>query len=386
MVARPEPPQRVQVLFGEDATRWLALSPIEKASYWSGFVAHDPSLLVRNYHARTGIVVFEGDAYPITLTDRPVGNAYPCSLHAQYVSYPLAELSLVKSGLLRTVARLGLRSLQLPLLAAEVDRTVQWNSWLLSTNLVAESLVQAVGAVTKELTQRFPSHAVLLKNINLGQHPALIKILAEHGYDLITSRVVYLFDGREPHFLQKSTFKRDHKSLCQQRDYTFLEHEDFSVADVPRVTELYRQLYLEKHSYLNPQYTERFVSHALSERWLQLRGLRHRSGRIDAVLGCFQRETVTSTPFVGYDTQLPLETGLYRMLVTMLLTRVAEEKTVLNYSSGAGEFKRRRGGEPAVEFNAVYSAHLPPRRRAGFAVLRELVNRFGRRFLEENRI
>ncbi|HVY71025.1 MAG TPA: GNAT family N-acetyltransferase, partial [Verrucomicrobiae bacterium] len=94
----------------------------------------------------------------------------------------------------------------------------------------------------------------------------------------------------------------------------------------------------------------------------------------------------TSVPFIGYDTSLPQELGLYRVLVTMLLQRTAEEKLLLNYSSGAGDFKRRRGGEPVIEFNAIYTRHLPARRRAMFAALRELSNRVGRRFLEKNEI
>ena len=57
------------------------------------------------------------------------------------------------------------------------------------------------------------------------------------------------------------------------------------------------------------------------------------------------------------------------LLVAMLLKRVAEEGTLLNYSSGAGDFKRRRGGEGCLEFNALYTGHLPFSRRLTFSLL-----------------
>lgn len=62
------------------------------------------------------------------------------------------------------------------------------------------------------------------------------------------------------------------------------------------------------------------------------------------------------------------------------------EKILLNYSSGAGEFKRRKGGEPCLEWNALYTRHLPAGRRMTYSILGLLLNRFGRRFLEKHKI
>lgn len=371
---------------GEDAAHWLTRQPMEQGSYWRGFLTNEPPALVANINAQTGLVVAGDTAFPLTVTAESGGNAYPSSLLAQYVSYPLAELGLVKSPWQRWGARAGLNALQLALLAGEVDRTAQWNSWLLSTNLTAANLPPAVAEITGQLVARFPTHAILLKNVHGREHPELPRLLEAAGYDLITSRQIYFFDGREARFLQKDTVKRDRKFLKEQKAYRIVEHEEFTGGDVVRVTGLYRQLYLDKHSRLNPQYTKRFVAGAIQKRWLELRGLRNEAGSLDGVLGCFRLGDTTSTPFIGYDTTLPRDSGLYRLLVTMLLQRVAEEKLLLNYSSGAGDFKRRRGGEPVIEFNAVYTRHLPPRRRAAFRLLRELANRVGRGFLEANQI
>ena len=103
--------------------------------------------------------------------------------------------------------------------------------------------------------------------------------------------------------------------------------------------------------------------------------LRDEAGRLVAALGIFSFGTVRSVPFVGYEVGAPVEDGLYRRLVAGLLDEVKRERFVLNYSSGADDFKRRRGGEPVLEFHALYAGHLPAYRRGLYRGLAEGVAR-----------
>ena len=52
-------------------------------------------------------------------------------------------------------------------------------------------------------------------------------------------------------------------------------------------------------------------------------GLRGPNGRLDGVVGCFVRNNVISSPLVGYDTTLPIDLGLYRMLSAIVLGEAA---------------------------------------------------------------
>lgn len=376
----------VRIHFQESAQACLAAHAGENHGYWRGVLEEGSAAFAPNLRTRPGVVTAGGGVWPITVNDTIEDNSYPCSLHTQYVRYPRAELALVPTRGQRLAARAGLVVMDALLRIAEADRVVQWSSWLYSTNLHAPTTAAAVGPVTAALAAAFPRHAVLIKNVHEADGTGLPGALALAGYRSITSRQVYLFDGRTKDFAQKSTVKRDLKELGQLRSHHVVEHDAFTEEDVPRVTELYQRLYVEKHSRLNPRYTRRFVSRALRGRWLEFRGLRHVSGRLDGVSGCFTHGGVTSTPFIGHDTTLPTDLGLYRHLVSMLLQRVAERGQLLNYSSGAGDFKRRRGGRPVIEHNAVHTAHLPKARQAAFRLLGGLVDRVGRRFLEENQI
>ncbi len=354
------------------------------AEYWRLFLEAGPQAVASNLSTRPGVLAGGGGWFPLVLNGGESGNSYPCSLLTQYVHYPLGEMRLLKGALFRAAVRAGLHGLGAVLTAGEVDRVVQWNSWLLSTNLLPSVSSFDVQAATASLAAHHPEHAVLVKNVHGREDPDLPRVFEENGYQLMPSRKVYFFDGKPAAFLSRNNVKQDLSALRKLREYVPVEHHEFGLEEAPRIARLYEMLYLEKHSRWNPAYTPFFVRKALEKRLLEFRGLRHVSGRIDAVFACFRRGNVVTVPFVGYDTGLQTEPGLYRLLVAMLLKRVAEEGVLLNYSSGAGDFKRRRGGEGCVEYNALYTSHLPVRRRLPFFVLEQCSRQFGRRFLSGN--
>lgn len=355
--------------FGWAAYETIRCSGLPNADYWRYVLERGSLGLAANLTAEPGILGDGSDFIPVTVDRDEDETSYPCSLYTQYVRYPRGEIRLLGSGLTRGVARVVLRGLGAAMDAARVRRVVQWNSWLLSTNLLPPLADHVVATNTSLLATRFPKHAVLVKNVHGREDPDLPLKFTDNGYHLLPSRLIYFFDGKNPTFLKKSNLRQDLAALRKLGNYEPVEHHEFHPEDAPRVLRLYEMLYLEKHSQLNPRYTVDFIQKALKQRFLEFRGLRHSSGRIDAVFACFRRGNVLTTPYVGYDTSNTERHSFYRLLVAMLLKRVAEEGLLLNYSSGAGEFKRRRGGEACLEFNAVYTGHLPLARRLTFAAL-----------------
>jgi len=372
--------------FGSEALGWLNQEQTPENAYWRMFLDETPEVLAPNLRARVGVVRRGNRLWPLSVHEVGGDLSYPCSLLTQYVRYPLAELALLRSAGARTGAWMGLQGLGAFLRLGAADRVVQWSSGLLSTNLHGDGLIEDAPEVTQALAHAFPRHAILIKNIHGYASSPLPGALASLGYDLITSRQIYFFDGKRADFLSRSDVKKDLKALRELEGYSIVNHDGFNEGDIPRITQLYANLYLLKHSRLNPQYSEVFVARAWRERLLEFKGLRGPSGKIDAVYACYRSGEVTSTPFIGYDTELSAKTGFYRLLVAMLLRDVAEAKILLNYSSGAGEFKRRRGAEPALEWNALYTKHLSARRQSTYKILGWLLNGIGRRFLEENKV
>lgn len=84
-----------------------------------------------------------------------------------------------------------------------------------------------------------------------------------------------------------------------------------------------------------------------------------------------------TTPLFGYDTSLPQQLGLYRMLSARLIEIACERRVLLHESSGAAQFKRNRGAEAEIEYTAVQVGHLPLRRRLPWTALADLLTKIG---------
>ena len=373
-----------RIQFQEAALAAISSTSGGPHAYWRAVLQHGSEGFAPNLKSRPGWIRSATGGWPLTVHDGPCGNSFPASLLTQYVDYPRAELDLLGTPSQRLAARLGLLGLAGLLRIARADRVAQWNSWLLSTNLPPAGTTAATQAITLELARQFPDYAILLKTVDPSEDPDWIPTLRQAGYVLMTSRQVYHFDGRTGEFRTRSTVKRDLKEFARDTRYRWVGPTELSAADAPRITELYQRLYLEKHSRLNPQYTESFVRRALREHWLEFHGIRRSDGVLMGAFGFFTLGQTTSVPFIGYDTSLPQEEALYRRLVSGMLQIVADREQHLNYSSGAGDFKLRRGAVPVIEYNAVYCAHLPRPQRQAFSLVAALLNRFVRPWMEQN--
>lgn len=299
-------------------------------------------------------------------------NCYVVSPLTTYVAYAKEELSRLHrpwlewplTGMVNGIAKL--------LESAQLDRLVQVNNWLLSTNLYPhEWQGDDIPELTRLLVETYPDHAISFRSLNHFSNHALISRLQSQGYIAVPSRQVYLFDGsqgeRSP-MLHRHNTKVDY-TLLRRSGYRIVEGHDLSDSDFPRLEELYNQLYLEKYCLLNPQFTADWLRCGQREGWLEIRVLRTDAGRIDGVLGWFANERILSAPIVGYDTTLPQRNGLYRMLTCMCLQEAVARRCLLNFSSGAAQFKRLRGGQAEIEYSMVYSRHLPASRQRVWRLL-----------------
>jgi len=168
-------------------------------------------------------------------------------------------------------------------------------------------------------------------------------------------------------------FKSDLKIL-KNTGYEVVDETGVKPEDIPRIVEIYRMLYVDKYSNLNPKLTEEFVKLIISNKILDLRLLK-KDGRVDGVLGFLARYGVINSPLFGYDTTLPKELGLYRMVSTLLSIEAKERGLLLNMSSGAGGFKTLRRAKPYIEYNAIYTKHLTLKRKLPWTLLKTLMNR-----------
>lgn len=385
-VTSQTPAPGIELIESFENVDWTTESPSDRDAAWlSMLVTHPSTQLVRNVSTVWRLMRVHETWLPITVNSTEYDNAYVCSPYTGAVLYPQSEVAKLGGFWLPNGLRLLMKSLAAPLRWSQINRAVCVNNWLLSTNLYAPLRHDAVPAITSRLVERYPSHAVLWRSLNRVTNAALLDQLVNSGYELAPSRQVYFFDGQRRDYLDRSNTRVDLK-LLRNTDYQIVPHEQLQPSDATRLQQLYHLLYVDKYSPHNPQFTATMIDLCRQHRLLKMWGLRHPSGRLDGVLGVFERDGVITAPLVGYDTVIPSRVGLYRMLMAIVLEYAAEAGCLLNLSSGAAEFKRLRGGEAAMEYTAIYAGHLPPARRLAWFGLAWMLRHIGAPLLRKYRL
>lgn len=353
---QPRPAPQVELL-GAAGLRQCG----EGCDYLEGLLRSGPTRYIDNARIEMTAVSIDGVVLPLAIADPGARNADACSPYSHYVRYTLEELCKRHPGPARWLFRGVFGAYGALLRACSFDRVLYLNNWLLSTNPHRDLDADQLRRLAEFLLPRFPGRALVQRNINPDLYPAYGDALAAAGFRLVKSRRVYLLDPAGERFRSSSNAGLDLQLLARSR-HQVIGGERIGETDLPRLSQLYRSLYLDKHSRLNPGLTEAFFALTLSDKNFEYRALK-RGGQIDGFVIFFESGRILTGIFIGYDRSLPLDLGLYRQLIAILIAEARDRGVLLNLSGGAGEFKQLRGAVPVVEYDAVYDRHLPARRR-----------------------
>jgi len=325
---------------------------------------------IRNAH-NTEVTLAKVDdvILPITLSDFHPDNTYTVSPYSHYISYGgYDEVKHLNNPFVEALIKLLLFPVAKFFRAADFDRVAYVNNYLLSTNLYPSVNSNQLSALSEALIRWFPDRAIVFRSVDQKKNPHIYQTLEGLGYDMALSRQVWFMEPDE--CVQSRGFKEDRRAL-RHIQYEIVEGAEFSDADLERSADLYDMLYLEKYSRFNPQFTFEFMKLARDAGTLHLRALKQ-DGKINGVIGYFIRNGAMTLPLLGYDTSLPKEKGLYRLLTQLKIQEGLRRNLLIHSSSGVGKFKKARGGKSAIEYNAVYSKHLPVRRQMPWKLLKAI--------------
>jgi hypothetical protein len=330
--------------------------------------------LVANLTTKVEMFEIAGRTFPLTLNDTSEApNCYICSPSSAYIDYAVDETrNFAAHPLLRRVLKALIGTCTPLVRASGLDHQAQLNNWLYSTNPVPLLDRQTVAALRSSLVARFPDRAIVIRSLNEIADPATIAALKAEGFRMLAARQIYIFADRSAAPAMTSDMKRDRKQL-RTTPFERVGDGDFTEADYARAQTLYTMLYLDKYTPLNPHYTARYIAEMHRRGIVSLAGLRRPGGELVAVTGLFENGGTLTQPIVGYDTSLPVAEGLYRMAMAMAQDHATARGLFFNMSAGAAGFKRRRGAVPAIEYNAVYAGHLPPRRRVAIRIMESVL-------------
>ena len=335
---------------------------------------------IRNvHHTQMMMARVEDVILPLTLTDFHPQNTYTVSPFSHYISYGgYEELRHLNNPPLETLIKLFLRPLAAYFRRNDFDRVAFVNNWLLSTNLYPALSKTQIEVLTEALLRWFPDRAIIFRSVDRFRNPLLFEVLQSQGYEMVLSRQVWYMPPEVA--TRTRQFKEDARVL-RNHGYEILENKSLTDSDLERILALYEMLYLKKYSYFNPQFSLEFLKLARDEETLHLRALR-RDGRIDAAMGFFVRDGVMTQPLFGYDTSLP-EQGLYRLLTLITLQEGLQRGLLVHASGGVGKFKKMRGGQSTIEYNAVYMKHLHKSKQRPWKLI-QAISKYATPYFQKN--
>lgn len=325
--------------------------------YLLPMLLNDPQKYIKNvYNTKLMLAKVDNVIIPITISDFHPDNTYTVSPYSHYVSYgALEEVKHLNNPLLEMLIKLIMKPVAQYFKNAELDKVVYVNNYLLSTNLYPSITGEQLKALTEALPKWFPDRVIVFRSVDQKKNPHVYDALEKNQYQMVLSRQVWYMDPVEASRTRQ--YKEDMRVL-RRHGYEIVDGKDLNDDELRRALHLYNLLYLEKYSYYNPQFTFEFMKLARDEEILHLRALK-RAGKINAVMGFFIRNGTMTQPLFGYDTSLPQDEGLYRLLTLITLQEGMKRNLLVHASGGVGKFKKVRGGKSVIEYNAVFSKHLP---------------------------
>jgi hypothetical protein len=329
-----------------------------------------------NLHTTLHLLEAGGVAMPVTLNGKHARQTWVCSPRTTYSHCISEEAVRYVPSYLAHAAKTLFSALGSALDFADIDQIAALNNWTLSTNIYPPLTKVNLPALIGAARERWPSYALWFRSLNQADNGTWLAALQQHGFQLIASRQVYVYDDFPALIKRHENLQRDLRALAKT-SYSRTGDSSIEAADYARIAELYRLLYTEKYSAFNPQYSALFMQRWHQAGLLEFDGLRDAHGQLQGIFGGFSQAGVLSAPIVGYNTALPVRAGLYRLVTACAFQAAMRRAERLNFSAGAAEFKRLRGGKATMEFSAVYAPHLPLRTRLAIRTLSLLSVKMG---------
>ncbi len=351
---------------------WPQGQEAERA-YIESFAQTDTANLIYNVQTKW-LALLSGDrVFPVTVNDGGIGGSYVCQPHSAYILYALRELDIVNVGTIKPIL-IGLIKIADWLLRwAELNRVVQIDNWLLSTNLHNDWDGQDIPDLREQLVRAYPQHYIMVRSLDHWSNPTLLNAAKADGWTLFGSRQIWCTDNIATTWSTKRDIKNDRRIL--KKSGLICEHlQTLSNAEADRIAALYAKLYLHKYSDLNPAFSPAWIKMTHATATVCYHVARNANGEILAVAGTFARGDILTTPIVGYDTDIPQSAGLYRIACLLSGEEAIGRRLRYNGSAGAASFKRNRGAHGVIEYAAVYAAHLPRRKRWMIKLVETILN------------
>jgi hypothetical protein len=359
-----------------DSIQWPATEEGEYAkNFLLPMILNGAHQYIDNVQTEIKILKINELILPISINDAEYENSYVCSPYTYYISYAQSSLDIISNRWLKSFFKGFFYTISNIFKQLKFNKVVIVNNWLLPTNLYPRFDPALVPEITQFIQKIYPQHAIVFRSIDAHSNDSLYNALKDSSYKLIASRQIFFTDTNKKEIFETRIFKSDLK-LLQTSGYEIVDDSLLTKNEISRILDLYKEVYINKYSKLNPQLNENYLKLALDHKILRFKALK-KEGVIDGITGYFSRNGIITCPFFGYDKSKPQQIGLYRLLSTTLMLEAKKQNKLFHQSAGASVYKKIRRAQDHLEYIAVYDRHLPLTRRLPWFIIKNLINTVG---------
>ncbi len=279
-------------------------------------------------------------------------SAYVTNPGVHYFDYVAHELEVtaVNGGYWRAKM---LRILRHLLGFNNLSKIVYANNFLLSTNPAPNLSEGDISKLQDYIKTKFPRHALLIRSVGTPPITSLSSwnALKKAGFRFLFNRRVFYLDYREGVLKPKRSLRNDINSLSKG-SLELIEDAPPEMVDFDAIAEMYCDLYIKKHYSKNLDLTASWFKMAASAGFIKT-NLFMLNGETIAFAFYTQEGDKMIGAYLGYRDSLNREHKLYRRVIACTIRQAMNRRCLIHLSSGATDYKMRRGAIEAVEYEAI---------------------------------
>lgn len=294
--------------------------------------------------------------YVVSLPDgsRPsTPTTYLGSASATLLDYPLSAIPLVHAAMTRKApTSLGRYLRQI---GARQKLTVGLFNTPLSNVHLPDNYLSIVTEILPHYLKQYPHNTIMIRGLQQKRHGDSFGALRKLGFGLVPYRRLYHIENLDPK-KARGQLKNDLGILRKNRELISEPAEPLQPHEYEKLARLYSEIYIQKYSCLNPDYTPAFLAYMHRSGLLHLILCRDGTGTIVGFVGYTIDEKSLACSIVGYDRSKPYRPSLYILLMAALADAAIRRKLTLNFGAGNAKFKIARGGVVDYEFLAMHAS------------------------------
>lgn len=282
-------------------------------------------------------------------------NCYTTSI-LWSIKYALEELEKDKNTIKRIIYKFFLKSLYNILKIWKIEENIFVFNLFLSTILYPQISEKTIKNINNFLQKNFPNKAIIYRWINSDITKNLKEILEKEKFYKIASRQIFYFLPKNKENIFKNKSYKEDKRVFEKMWFA-IKWDNFSEEEIWKIKECYDELYLEKYSFYNPQFTQDFYKNILKNPFFSINCLIDKD--VEAVFGYYTIDKQSTTPIFWYKEKNNFSKKLYRQITYLTIKEVLEKWNILNHSSWVWKFKLNRWTKFDIEYIFVYYQNLP---------------------------